>query len=208
MLHSKRQRVEAEPGLDVCAPVVPGWTGMMQQKRLSAWSFLPLGVVFFLSGVPALLYQLCWQRMLFTVYGVNVESITVVVAAFMLGLGLGSLWGGRLTKVSRIAPLCLFGCFELAIAAFGLASPELLRWVGHVTLGAGLPATFGLSFLFVVTPTVLMGASLPLLVSHLLRRFDNVGHAVGLLYFVNTLGSAAACFLAVWLTFARWGLSG
>lgn len=181
---------------------------MMMRTRLSTWSFLPLGVVFFLSGVPALLYQLCWQRMLFTVYGVNVESITVVVAAFMLGLGLGSLWGGRLTQVSTIAPLWLFGCFELAIAAFGLASPELLRWVGRVTLGAGLPATFGLSFLFVVVPTALMGASLPLLVSHLLKRFENVGQTVGLLYFVNTLGSAAACFLAVGLTFPRFGLSG
>jgi spermidine synthase len=104
--------------------------------------------------------------------------------------------------------LLLFGGFELAIAGFGLASPELLRWVGRVTLGAGLPATFGLSFLLVVVPTALMGASLPLLVSHLLKRFENVGHTVGLLYFVNTLGSAAACFLAVGFTFAHLGLAG
>lgn len=175
---------------------------------LGAGTFLPLGVVFFLSGVPALLYQLCWQRMLFTVYGVNVESITVVVSAFMLGLGLGSLWGGRWSRSARLSPLLLFAGFELLVAVFGVASPEIFAWVGRVTLGASLLSTAGLSFLLVLLPTALMGASLPLLVAHLLRRFDNVGQAVGLLYFVNTLGSAAACFLAVHWTFPTSGLSG
>ena len=173
-----------------------------------ASSFLPLGVVFFLSGVPALLYQLCWQRMLFTLYGVNIESITVVVSAFMLGLGLGSLAGGRLTRRGGVPPLLLFCALEFAIAAFGLASPSVFGWVGEVTLGASLLTTALLSFSLVVFPTVLMGASLPLLVAHLLRRSKNMGRAVGLLYFVNTLGSAAACFLATWLTFPRFGLSG
>src|SRR5712692_4730507 len=55
-------------------------------------------LLFFLSGFPALLYQIVWQRALFTIYGVNVESVTVVVSAFMLGLGLGSLAGGSLSK--------------------------------------------------------------------------------------------------------------
>ena len=49
-----------------------------------------LGPLFFLSGFPALLYQVVWQRSLFSLFGTNVESVTVVVAAFMLGLGLGS----------------------------------------------------------------------------------------------------------------------
>lgn len=175
---------------------------------LGASSFLPLGVVFFLSGVPALLYQLCWQRMLFTVYGVNVESITVVVSAFMLGLGLGSLGGGRLTRQEKFPPLLLFCALEFAIAAFGLVSPSVFHWVFEVTLGASLLTTALLSFSLVVFPTVLMGASLPLLVAHLLSRSRNMGRAVGLLYFVNTLGSAAACFLATSFTFPRLGLSG
>lgn len=57
-----------------------------------------LSVLFFLSGFPALLYQIVWQRALFTIFGVNVESVTVVVSAFMLGLGLGSLLGGWLSQ--------------------------------------------------------------------------------------------------------------
>ena len=53
-------------------------------------------LLFFLSGVPALLYQIVWQRALFTIYGVNIESVTIIVTIFMLGLGLGSLAGGWL----------------------------------------------------------------------------------------------------------------
>jgi spermidine synthase len=35
-----------------------------------------LYVLFFLSGFPALIYQIVWQRALFLIYGVNVESVT------------------------------------------------------------------------------------------------------------------------------------
>ena len=54
-------------------------------------------LLFFMSGVPALLYQIVWQRALFTLYGVNIESVTMIVTVFMLGLGLGSLAGGWLS---------------------------------------------------------------------------------------------------------------
>jgi len=57
-----------------------------------------LCVLFFFSGAPALIYQLTWQRALFLIFGVNIESVTIVVTAFMLGLGIGSLAGGWLSK--------------------------------------------------------------------------------------------------------------
>src|ERR1700722_7968842 len=56
-------------------------------------------VLFFFSGFPALIYQIVWQRALFVIYGVNVQSVAVVVSAFMLGLGLGSLAGGRMSAI-------------------------------------------------------------------------------------------------------------
>ena len=57
-----------------------------------------LYAVFFVSGFPALIYQIVWQRSLFTIYGVDSESIAVVVTAFLLGLGIGSLLGGTLSR--------------------------------------------------------------------------------------------------------------
>ena len=47
-----------------------------------------LCVLFFLSGFPALIYQLTWQRSLFRIFGVNTESVTIVVTAFMVATGI------------------------------------------------------------------------------------------------------------------------
>ncbi|MBI1792099.1 MAG: spermidine synthase [Acidobacteria bacterium] len=167
-----------------------------------------LYVLFFLSGFPALIYQIVWQRALFSIYGVNVESVTVVVSAFMLGLGLGSLAGGRLSRRPNLPLLLVFGGVELGIAAFGLVSLPLFRWVAAFTAGAPALETGAIAFGLVLFPTLLMGATLPLLVAHLVRISGNVGRSVGILYFVNTLGSAAACFVAALFTMRRLGMSG
>ena len=71
----------------------------------SAQSAIWLYVFFFVSGFPALLYQIVWQRALFTLYGVNIESVTMVVTAFMLELAVWAVcWGGR----SRALSICRF----------------------------------------------------------------------------------------------------
>ena len=83
---------------------------------------------------------------------------------------------------------------------FGFGSLALFGQVGAFTAGASGVATFFLTFALVLVPTCLMGATLPLLVAHLVRRSQNVGQSVGVLYFVNTSGSAlAAVATAVYL---------
>src|SRR5437868_7031723 len=68
-----------------------------------------LMALFFVSGFPALLYQVVWQRALFSIFGINIESVTVIVSAFMLGLGLGSMAGGWISKQPRVPLLLVFG---------------------------------------------------------------------------------------------------
>src|SRR3954462_12205483 len=75
-----------------------------------------LCVLFFFSGFPALIYQLTWQRELFRIFGVNTESVTIVVTAFMLGLGIGSLAGGWISKKPGIKLLPLLAAIEIATA--------------------------------------------------------------------------------------------
>jgi spermidine synthase len=150
--------------------------------------------IFFCSGIPALIYQLVWQRSLFTIYGINVESVTIVVTAFMLGLGIGSFAGGRLSRL-RLPLLGMFGTIEFGIGVFGFFSLGLFHGVGELTLQMSRPLTALFTFLLVLLPTLLMGATLPLLTAHLVKHSGNVGRSVGLLYFVNTLGSAFACFI-------------
>lgn len=67
-----------------------------------------LCVLFFFSGFPALIYQLVWQRALFRIFGVNIESVTIVVTAFMLGLGsVASLVAGCRSVAAFRSCLCL-----------------------------------------------------------------------------------------------------
>ena len=173
--------------------------------RLDARTRL-LCVLFFFSGFPALIYQLVWQRALFRIFGVNIESVTIVVTAFMLGLGLGSLAGGWLSKQRGIPLLPLLAAIELMTGCFGVASLHIFDTVGGLIVSSSLPMTALASLALVIVPTLLMGATLPILVSHLVHRSRHVGSAVGLLYYVNTLGAGAACILGAVLLFPFAGM--
>ena len=169
---------------------------------------LLISILFFFSGMPALIYQIVWQRVLFAIYGVNAESVAVVVSAFMLGLGLGSLIGGRLSTRYPRHGFLLFGLAELGVALFGLLSLRLFHWTASFTAGARLPWVIVFSFALLLVPTILMGATLPLLVEQLVRGSGRVGLSVSRLYFVNTFGSAVACFLCASFLMRSLGQSG
>lgn len=167
-------------------------------------------VVFFVSGFAALLYQVIWQRILAIFSGADVYSATIIVAAFMAGLGIGSLGGGYLAdRVSRRTSLMLFGVAELAIAAFGSVSAAIyydflyLR-LGHVDLAPPVLAT--MLFVILLWPTFLMGASLPLLAKALTPRVERAALTVGLLYGLNTLGAAAGALIGTWVLLPWVGL--
>jgi len=146
-----------------------------------------LAVVFFLSGGAALVYQIVWQRALFVIYGLDAVSVTIVVTAFMLGLGIGSLAGGALSRAYPKKVVTLFTVSELGIALFGFFSLNLFAGVAGLTQGIGHLATGIVAFLLVVIPTTLMGATLPLLVAHAAARSGSVGRSVSTLYCVNPM---------------------
>ena len=164
--------------------------------------------VFFLSGFAAFLYQVVWQRALFIIFGINIESVTVVVTAFMLGLGIGSLVGGRVSRNPRCPFLLAFGFIELGIGIYGFFSLFLFKWVGTFTLGMSSISTKLITFLLVLIPTLLMGSTLPLLVAHAVHISGNVGRSIGILYFVNTLGSAIAAIITVFVLMRNLGQQG
>lgn len=164
--------------------------------------------VFFLSGFAALLYQVIWQRTLLTIYGTNVESVAIVVTAFLLGLGLGSLGGGAVSKIPGCSPLFLFCLAELIIGCFGLVSLSLFHWIGRFTLHLSGLGTSATTLLLVLCPTLFMGGTLPLLTAHAVKGNRNVGRSVALLYFINTLGSALASLLAALFLLRMLGLQG
>lgn len=175
------------------------------QRRQIGSSLGWLAFLFLISGFAALIYQIVWQRVLFGAFGVNIESITIIVSLFMFGLGVGSLVGGVLAaRYPDRAPLLFLVC-ELGIGAFGIVSLPLIAAVSAATLHGSLLSVSLAIFGLLCLPTMLMGATLPILVNHLYRYYQNVGKSVGMLYCINTLGSAIACFLTADLLFVFFG---
>jgi predicted membrane-bound spermidine synthase len=124
----------------------------------------------------------------------------------MLGLGIGSIAGGWVTRQRKINALLLLGVIELSTALFGIVSLTIFESVGRLVLEWPLPAVAIVNLLLVLVPTLLMGATLPILVSHLVRTSGQTGAAVGTLYYVNTMGAGAACLLCATLIFPFTGM--
>ena len=172
--------------------------------------------LFVVSGACALTYQVVWSRLLAQIFGVTAFAISTVLVSFMGGMALGAyFFGERADRAAR--PLRMFALLEAGIGAYALALPLLLAGAGTLYdhLFPVLPDSFLLkssirfvmSLAVLLVPTVLMGGTLPALGRGLLRRKDRVGLAVGLLYFVNTLGAAIGCFAAGFWLLPHFGLS-
>ena len=153
---------------------------------------------------------MAWQRVLALQTGVGLYSIAVIVAAFMVGLGVGSQLGA--VASTRVAPrraLVLFAACELGIAAFGALSVRLyydwlyLRWgwLFAEPVRAGV-----LQFASLSLPTVLMGMSLPFLTRAMVRDRDSAGRTIGLLYGVNVLGAAVGALATPWVFIRHHGI--
>jgi len=135
--------------------------------RLPPWQVAAYYTVFCVSGFAALLYQTIWQRVLAIFSGADVYSVTIVVSAFMGGLGLGNLAGGHLAdRLSIRGRFLAFSAAELAIGLFALPSLWLYHEVLYARIGAlslGPITMAAMLFLTLLWPTFFMGMSLPLL---------------------------------------------
>ncbi|WND06656.1 fused MFS/spermidine synthase [Acinetobacter soli] len=173
-----------------------------QQKMLSN-----LAAIFFISGLSALIYQVCWQRLLFTGFGVDLTSITVIVSVFMAGLGIGAFFGGRIADKFSKNIIILFCLIEFGIGCFGFLSHHLILNLQDMLIHANLVMTALGSFILLLFPTFLMGTTLPLLTSFFNQHIQNIGDSIGQLYFYNTLGAAFGALATGFILFNHFTLS-
>ncbi|GAB3699231.1 fused MFS/spermidine synthase [Spirosoma flavus] len=167
-------------------------------------------LLFFLSGFAALLYQIIWQRLLVFYTGSDTVSISLIVSAFMTGLGIGYLAGGRLADRSTSTQnLRYFVLAELGIMVFALFSKAIFYDFLYQSnrLPSGQPLLiYIIVFGIVLVPTFLMGVSLPVLSRTF--RFDDMDQQaryISLLYFINTLGASVGAFVTGFLLVRRLG---
>ena len=158
--------------------------------------------MFFASGAASLVCQVIWFKQLQFVLGSSTFAVSVTVASFFFGLSLGSWLGGSLAD-RLLRPLRAYGLLEVTLSVSALAVTLLLsKWslwapVLAPLLGEGAIVSRALtvlvSFSVLLLPTMLMGATLPLLAKHLIREQHALAQRIGLLYGLNTLGAALGC---------------
>lgn len=169
-------------------------------------------IAFFLSGFAALIYQVAWQRMLVLPIGADVYSTTVIVGAFMAGLGCGSLAGGYIADLlTRTRCLVMFAVAEAAVALFGVASRYIFydwMYLGLGGLSLGGMAVGIVVFASLLWPTFWMGMSLPLLARAVTSSIAGAPARIGILYGLNTLGAATGALATTWMLFPAFGLAG
>ena len=132
--------------------------------------YLPLLLVLFAgSGCSALIYETVWYQLLQLAIGSTAVSLGFLLATFMGGLCIGSVWFPRL-RLSGQHPLRIYAYLELGIAASAILVQVLLPLVNLAYIAGaehGMPGFLLrglLSAICLLPPTILMGASLPAIV--------------------------------------------
>jgi spermidine synthase len=176
---------------------------------------------FALSGVAALLYQTAWTRQFALIFGTSEPAVATVLAAYMGGLAVGAWLIERwLPHIER--PVLVYAALELGIGvsaavfvpAMVVASNQVLRSLfgdqpappGSEQIGTLLFYT-GSTFVTLAVPTVLMGATLPLLARQAVQAEPQIGRRVGLFYVVNTLGAVGGALAGTFWLLPGLGLS-
>ncbi|HZI46481.1 MAG TPA: fused MFS/spermidine synthase [Pyrinomonadaceae bacterium] len=161
-------------------------------------ALLLIAVCFTFSGAAGLIYEVLWMRMLGLVFGATTIAVSVVLAAFMGGLALGSAFAARVVPRMR-RPLRAYGWIEIVIGLYAVAVPAAFRVIDH--LDAILwqrihPSAFGFAiarFLFagivLLVPTALMGATLPMIVAAIRRSGATAPQTISRLYGLNLFGA-------------------
>jgi spermidine synthase len=172
-------------------------------------------ILFFISGACGLIYEVVWSRMMMLIFGRSVLAVGTVLAAFMLGLSLGSFLLGKYADRSR-SPLRLYALYEIGAGVTALGASLLLArvsplyiWVHDVVGGHSLVfgvVRFFIAFTLVILPTTLMGATLPILSRAVVKHLSRVGHELGTLYAINTIGAVGGSLAAGFYLIGHFGL--
>jgi len=155
-------------------------------------------LLLFLSGASALAFQTLWVKQLTLVVGVEVQAVSIGVAAFFAGLAAGAaLLGSAMDRTSR--PLRWYAVLEALVALLGTATTLLMPSApaAFVALQARSgPLAWLLPWLLVAIPAFFMGGTLPAATRWLRPTDQGLGRDVGALYAWNTAGAILGALLA------------
>ncbi len=179
----------------------PQPSGLNSETSGKTSSWWGVALLYCLSGWTSLAYEVLWARMLSMQFGVSIFGVVLTVAAFMIGLGLGSLAGLRWAKRCN-SPLILFAALEIAVALYALLLPNMLQSLGGWMDGIAAQLTLAQWYLLqgaealclLVVPAYAMGVGFALV----LKVVEHSPVSLGKLYGLNTLGGSVGALFPLW----------
>lgn len=170
---------------------------------------------FFLSGVSALIYEICWIKKTSLIFGSSIFALSTVLAIFFAGLAIGNFVFGRIGQRLQ-QPIRCYAVLEISLAVFALSSPTLFEGLdslyGSFFRNTNTGSIYSISIRFMLLaivllpPTILMGGTLPLFCRQLVNSNETIAKRVGLLYGMNTLGAVGGCLLAGFILIPEIGI--
>ena len=164
-----------------------------------------------LSGFCALAAQVIWTRLLSLLFGASTYTFSLILAVFLIGLGIGSSLGSVIAKTVDRPRVALGWCQLLNVGAMAWSAYMLLEslpyWPINTSITTSIWYNFQLDFvraLWAVLPgPVLWGASFPLALAAVARKGQDPGRLVGGVYASNTVGAifgsvVASLILVYW----------
>lgn len=165
-----------------------------------------------ITGFTALVYEVTWHYYLSNLLGSQARSAALIVATFLGGLAVGySLFGRFSMRRAARTLITACGVLEVLIGVWTLLFPQLERGVWWLQfesqLFKGSIATdIILAVLLLGAPTVMMGASLPLLTQGLSRDVHDAAPFHAKIYVVNTFGAFLGALTAGFFLIPALGL--
>jgi len=171
-----------------------------------------LFLLFFISGLSSLVYQVVWTRLAFASFGIITPVLSVVLSVFMLGLAVGSWAGGRwvapLTRRTGLSAVFFYAAAELIIGLGAFVVPQLFAGGENLLLASGETNSFGYLFLSALVLAVsllpwcvCMGITFPFMMAYIRERDGEAEASFSFLYLANVLGAMTGTFMTaiVWI---------
>jgi spermidine synthase len=185
----------------------------LQQGVIRIGRLLPF--LYLLSGATSLVFETVFTRLLTYTFGNTAYAVSTVLGVFLGGLALGAFLIGRWSD-RRPPSLRVYAWLELLTGVYCFFAPDVLNLVtqvyvalyhAHPLAGAGLTALrLAIAGPVILPPTVLMGATLPVLARYVTATGTGIG--VDRLYAWNTLGAALGALGSAYLLMPSLGLRG
>ncbi len=163
-----------------------------------------------LSGLTALAAEVIWTRLLGLLFGASVYTFSIILAVFLVGLGIGSSLGAMTARTVANPRLALGWCQMLLAGAIAwtafVIGNSLPYWPINPSISTNIWFNFQLdlvrAFWALLPATLLWGASFPLALAGVARPGQDPGRLVGGVYAANTVGAIAGALGASLLLIA------